>query len=886
MTTLGDISLKLLLDTEGFSKGIKSAIQMLEVLAKSGKELGVFNEITTDKSIQELEKLEQANKDLQSSLQKTQPEANKTAKEIDQIGKSASTASPYTVRLASTIQDMGLRLQGVQAVLTVFKNTVGDLVMTAARTQTLGVAVEVIGKNAGFTKQQIDDAVTSVEKMGITLAQSRDAVISFAQANFDLADASKLARVSQDAAALAGENSSDTFNSILHGITTLNPLILRNSKIIVDLDKAYSQLAISLGKKTDELSTAEKQQAALNAVMEFGKTISGSYELTMGTVGKQIGSLPRHIESLKVSLGELLLPVVSDMVSLFTDTIKLLDGLPDPLKRVTLSLYAVGVAVVFLNGRMKPAYITMGLLLSASQALPEPLRKVAVALVLLSFAVDKLNLSKTTLLTKITLLKTQGVKWVGSFASGVATKLGPGSVAALAVFYLIGLFEVLLDVIKNVAFWSNRVSNQTTIQTTSTDQNTNTPSVSTSVALKTDKDGVLIVKTKDEAKELGIYPNDGVYGPEITPEQREAIKQQLELEKLKKDNKGGSTGKGGSPHQEAVVLNALQEQLKTLKEIDNELQLNAGFQGTINDLTERRLQLLRDMYYTITGIKIAEEISLNEYIKVSTGQLPEQLTGITNVSQLLSGVKIKTQSLEAADKIGEHATNKALELAKLHGELDREITEKKIELVKDEFDRRRAEIEETYNLELQRIHGITDATEEQRRTLFDLAKQKRGRELEMLDDERFIAQFERAESIANNIQGIFNFGAHTVYAHFLKALQITQQIIALFQTLESLGALKWLGSLLGSIFGFAIGGPAGAVAGAGVGGGIAGMPAPLGPGVGGGSTLERNPVSAARFISNQSQMIRLDVDVHGKVTGNDLKLIQRRVDRIESRREK
>ena len=67
-----------------------------------------------------------------------------------------------------------------------------------------------------------------------------------------------------------------------------------------------------------------------------------------------------------------------------------------------------------------------------------------------------------------------------------------------------------------------------------------------------------------------------------------------------------------------------------------------------------------------------------------------------------------------------------------------------------------------------------------------------------------LENFHKMRGVAQQIQNIFNFGSHTVFANFLRALQTTEQIINLFKTID---AVKSVVGILGNIFGFIFGGP-------------------------------------------------------------------------------
>ena len=194
--------------------------------------------------------------------------------------------------------------------------------LMAARNETLGVVLHKVGENAGYTAAQMDGYAQAVAKMGITVESSRQGVTRMAQANLDLAKSSELARLSQDAAVIAGMNSSQAMDGILHGITTLQPEVLRTYGIVVNFEQAYMKAAATMGTSAEALTQNQKQQIALNTVLEQGKGIAGAYEASLGTVGKALYSLERYIKDNKAAFGEIFTPALKILVDAFTQSLK------------------------------------------------------------------------------------------------------------------------------------------------------------------------------------------------------------------------------------------------------------------------------------------------------------------------------------------------------------------------------------------------------------------------------------------------------------------------------------------------------------------------------------------------------------------------------------
>lgn len=198
-----------------------------------------------------------------------------------------------------------------------------EVVQLAARYETLGVVLNKVGVQAGYTAKYLEQTERALEKTGISFQASRQTAIQFIQSQIGLADATKLARVAQDAAVVANLNSSETLLRLLHGVQSGNAMILRTVGINVMWEESYSKLAESMHKTVGQLTEHEKTQARMNAVIESGKTLVGAYESAMGTAGKQVLSMERYLEDLKGALGEVFLPMYTKGVFAFVEAIKL-----------------------------------------------------------------------------------------------------------------------------------------------------------------------------------------------------------------------------------------------------------------------------------------------------------------------------------------------------------------------------------------------------------------------------------------------------------------------------------------------------------------------------------------------------------------------------------
>jgi hypothetical protein len=227
----------------------------------------------------------------------------------------------------------------------VLKNFISDTALTAARTETLGVVLMQVAKNAGVTALEAGTARDRIKELGITTQEASIITARFIQNNLNLTDALKLARVAQDASVIANQTGSQALAGLLHGILTLQPEVIRTYGLIVNLEQAYKIFADTHGRVPALLSGQEKQQIALNAVLEAAQQIAGSYAAAMETVGRQIGSLNRLFEESQNIIGAHYLPILSRVVQTITDLLIGFQKLPAPIQTVTAALLGAAAAM-------------------------------------------------------------------------------------------------------------------------------------------------------------------------------------------------------------------------------------------------------------------------------------------------------------------------------------------------------------------------------------------------------------------------------------------------------------------------------------------------------------------------------------------------------------
>jgi hypothetical protein len=232
--------------------------------------------------------------------------------QFEEFNNQAKLAEQGSMMFAGALTAIGIAAGGV----------IIKAANTAARTETLGVAMDAVAKATGTSTQLLKEQEETLKKQGITTQEARTTLTRFMQSQLDVADASKVARVAQDLAVIAGENSSTTTAKLTDAIANQNVLMLRQFGIVASSTDIFNEYAATIGKTGSELTDAEKKQAFVNKILVEGQKVAGTYEASMDTVGKKMGSLARYFEEAFNAIGQQFLPIMGVAVDALTNVLK------------------------------------------------------------------------------------------------------------------------------------------------------------------------------------------------------------------------------------------------------------------------------------------------------------------------------------------------------------------------------------------------------------------------------------------------------------------------------------------------------------------------------------------------------------------------------------
>ena len=209
----------------------------------------------------------------------------------------------------------------------------------------LAIAIQQVGKNTKVGAPAIIKTAQSIQAQGVAFDAADKLALSFARAHLKLTDATKLTTVAQDASVLSGKSVSDTLATVSKGILTLQPRALKQVGLTVDAASAYKLEAKQLGIKASQLTVTEKRQALMNAVMQSGTSISGTYAKALDEPSVALKNLPTLFHNIEATVGQTFTPAIGKAIRPFYDFVLYIQGAIAPGGKLAPIVKAIGDAL-------------------------------------------------------------------------------------------------------------------------------------------------------------------------------------------------------------------------------------------------------------------------------------------------------------------------------------------------------------------------------------------------------------------------------------------------------------------------------------------------------------------------------------------------------------
>lgn len=218
-------------------------------------------------------------------LSKAQDEVNyKLNQGVTGVSASARSFS----KLTQTIGDGPNGLVGAYATLAANAFAVTAAFSTlreAAQVEQMMKGLEVQGGRTGLALKTVASNLQELTGYSISAADAMKTVSLMGSAGFSTSAMEGLTTVATNAALALGRNVPDALDRISKGVTKLEPELLDELGIMTKLSEAQSKYALENNKSAASLTSYEKRQAMLNAVLAEG-------ELKFGGLSEQVEANP------------------------------------------------------------------------------------------------------------------------------------------------------------------------------------------------------------------------------------------------------------------------------------------------------------------------------------------------------------------------------------------------------------------------------------------------------------------------------------------------------------------------------------------------------------------------------------------------------------------
>lgn len=141
----------------------------------------------------------------------------------------------------------------------------------AAAVQQLEQGLTAIGQAGGIAMKSLSNGLKEATGNAIALEEAMRSTSMVIGAGFDSSTLERLGTVARNASIALGRDTADSLARLTRGAVKLEPELLDELGIMVRLDEATQEYAKGIGKTANALTSFEKRQAFMNAVLEEGE---------------------------------------------------------------------------------------------------------------------------------------------------------------------------------------------------------------------------------------------------------------------------------------------------------------------------------------------------------------------------------------------------------------------------------------------------------------------------------------------------------------------------------------------------------------------------------------------------------------------------------------
>lgn len=231
--------------------------------------------VAVEKNITKASKAAKNLGDAQKAAGKASDEHNY---KLNQGASATASAGRNMSKLAQTIGSGPNGLVGAYATLAANAFAVSaafNALRSASQTEQVLRGLEVQGARTGKTLTNTAKEVEALTRGSLSAADAMQTVAQASAAGFSPKSIKELTSAAQNASIALGRNMPDALDRMVKGTTKLEPELLDELGVMVKLDEATTKYANKIGKTAGSLTSLEKRQAFLNAVLDESNTKFG-----------------------------------------------------------------------------------------------------------------------------------------------------------------------------------------------------------------------------------------------------------------------------------------------------------------------------------------------------------------------------------------------------------------------------------------------------------------------------------------------------------------------------------------------------------------------------------------------------------------------------------
>jgi hypothetical protein len=258
------------IETEYSGEGLQMATDAIERFVAVGLTINEAAEKLAEVYARVTAELQQGTQATNENAQATEASGEKSkqaGEKMDQAGKKAT----------SSWKEMNKELAFLHYNIEHALSLIGDVEAFAKQGAAINTMIQIyqrLGQESGINSDKLLEDMEratagTVDRFTMMQAANRALLAGGA----DIAEhLPELFRIASAAAMATGQDVTYITETLVKGIVKASPLLIDNAEIYIKVGQAVDKYAASLGKTTEQLSAAERQQAVLQAVLQEGET--------------------------------------------------------------------------------------------------------------------------------------------------------------------------------------------------------------------------------------------------------------------------------------------------------------------------------------------------------------------------------------------------------------------------------------------------------------------------------------------------------------------------------------------------------------------------------------------------------------------------------------